>query len=209
MVSDADNSSLQLVEMCSSEGMWSPVCDSDWTLQDATVVCRQLGYPFLGTQILLQSLCYVNVWTSHQITGTGDMKVLDAIEGFSDMIPDCSGTETSLSSCLSHISERSCDYLLVECSTVNPTGEPQTPVIPIFSQAPTPVITASSTAQPTDIERATDDSGGIPTAVIAGVGGVAVIIIVLVLLVLLLLVVVCVKRNKHKSVKIHRCVYAY
>ena len=54
---------------------------------------------------------------------------------------------------------------------------------------------------PTDIGRTTDDSGGIPIAVIAGVGGVAVIIIVLILLVLLLLVVVCVKRNKQKGVR--------
>ena len=59
MVSDADNSSLQLVEMCSSEGVWSPVCDYDWTPQDATVVCRQLGYLFLGTRyfIAISVLC--------------------------------------------------------------------------------------------------------------------------------------------------------
>ena len=43
MVSDVNNSSLQLVEMCSSEGVWSPVCDNYWTLQDATVVCRELN----------------------------------------------------------------------------------------------------------------------------------------------------------------------
>ena len=42
MVSDVKNSSLQLVEMCSSEGVWSPVCDNNWALQDATVVCREL-----------------------------------------------------------------------------------------------------------------------------------------------------------------------
>ena len=131
--------------------------------------------------------------------------MLDAV-GSSDMIPVCSGTETRLISCLSHISERSCDYLLVECSAVNPTGDPQSPVITISSQGTTPVITVSSTAQPTDIGRATDDSGGIPIAVIAGVGGVAVVIIVLILLVLLLLVVVCVKRNKQEGV---RYTYSY
>ena len=43
MVSDVNNSSLQLVEMCSSVGVWSPVCDNNWTLQDATVVCSQLN----------------------------------------------------------------------------------------------------------------------------------------------------------------------
>ena len=212
VVSDANNSSLQLVEMCSSEGVWSPACDSDWTLQDATVVCRQLGYPFLGKVMVLSG----HAWALHQIVCTGNMKVLDAIEGVSDMIPDCSGTETNLMSCLSHIPEMSCDYLLVECSTMNPTGEPQppvitissqgpTPVITISSQAPTPVITATSTAQPTDIGRATDESGGTPIAVIAGVG-VTVVIIVLILLVLLLLVVVCVKRNKQKGV---RYTYSY
>ena len=45
VVSDANNSSLQLVEMCSSEGVWSPVCDYDWTAEDVTVVCRELGFP--------------------------------------------------------------------------------------------------------------------------------------------------------------------
>ena len=44
VLSDADSSSLQLVEMCQSQSVWSPLCDSDWTQQDATVVCRELGY---------------------------------------------------------------------------------------------------------------------------------------------------------------------
>ena len=47
VVSDADNN--QLVEMCSSEGVCSPVCDTSWTTQDATVICRELGYQSLGT----------------------------------------------------------------------------------------------------------------------------------------------------------------
>ena len=56
MVSDVNNSSLQLVEMCSSEGVWSPVCDNNWTLQDATVVCRELerqGFPYIPYRTLV------------------------------------------------------------------------------------------------------------------------------------------------------------
>ena len=37
-VVSANNSSLQLVEICNSTGVWSPVCDYDWTAEDATVV---------------------------------------------------------------------------------------------------------------------------------------------------------------------------
>ena len=62
MVSDVNNSSLQLVEMCSSEGVWSPVCDNNWTLQDATVVCRELekqGY----INVLLRIRMRINACT--------------------------------------------------------------------------------------------------------------------------------------------------
>ena len=31
------------VEVCVN-GIWSPICDSDWTQQDANVICNQLGY---------------------------------------------------------------------------------------------------------------------------------------------------------------------
>ena len=41
--SGVDGSSLQLVEMC-SEGVWSPVCDHNWTVADASVACKELGY---------------------------------------------------------------------------------------------------------------------------------------------------------------------
>ena len=51
LVSDVEQSSLQLVEMC-SEGVWSPVCDYNWTVADATVVCREFG---MSTGIILEN----------------------------------------------------------------------------------------------------------------------------------------------------------
>ena len=62
MVSDVNNNSLQLVEMCSSEGVWSPVCDNNWTLQDATVVCRELdnkGLTYLRAHMVAALLFFM------------------------------------------------------------------------------------------------------------------------------------------------------
>ena len=58
MVNDVKNSSLQLVEMCSSEGVWSPVCDNNWTLQDTTVVCRELDSRSKGPSFIIVSSCF-------------------------------------------------------------------------------------------------------------------------------------------------------
>ena len=43
LVRGVGRNSLPLVEMY-SKGVWSPVCDHNWTMADATVACRELGY---------------------------------------------------------------------------------------------------------------------------------------------------------------------
>ena len=70
VVSDVNNSSLQLVEMCSSKEVWSPVCDNNWTLQDATVVCRELGQG----KVLRCYILYVHLVFISYIQNTQDLR---------------------------------------------------------------------------------------------------------------------------------------
>jgi hypothetical protein len=59
-VSDVhSSSSLRLVQMCSTEGVWFPLCDNNWTRQDASVVCRGLGFTNLGMYGTLQNSTHV------------------------------------------------------------------------------------------------------------------------------------------------------
>ena len=60
----------------SVNGEWGTVCDNAWNLDDATVVCQQLGHD--------------GAWTAHYQPGSGPVKA----EG-----PQCSGEEATLLDC--------------------------------------------------------------------------------------------------------------
>ena len=129
-------------------------------------------------------------------------------------VPVCNGDENNLASCLSISSSPWCQYLLVDCR--NPVPQPLPPVTipsdPTGTVVPdttstgdtimreTLVITESSTAQPEPSGRVRVDSeeGGVPIAVIAGVGGVLVVLIALALLVLLVCFILL-KKNHTKE----------
>ena len=62
-------------------GAWGTVCDDNWGVEDATVVCRQLGFSDVSAQAHSQA---------HFGQGTGSI-LLDDL--------GCTGTETSIEQC--------------------------------------------------------------------------------------------------------------
>ena len=61
-------------------GQWGTVCDDDWDMRDATVVCRQLNYP-AATRAR---------HSAHFGLGTGPIYMADV---------NCKGNETRLNQC--------------------------------------------------------------------------------------------------------------
>ena len=79
---------------------WGTICDDNWDIQDARVICRQLGYPdALAAQ-----------WSAYYGQGTGRIWLDDL---------QCLGTELDLFACAHNgIGEHNCDHsedASVEC----------------------------------------------------------------------------------------------
>ena len=104
------------------QGEWGTVCDDLWDLQDARVVCRQLGFPDAERAVSAQ------VFFS-----TGDGPIF-----FDDV--GCSGSESQLSDC-SHRgwNVNNCGHSEdagVFCATSSPTSGPTSSQIPGDSPSP-------------------------------------------------------------------------
>ena len=72
------HSKIDLVEIY-YEQQWLPVYDHNWTLQDATVICSQLGYQTIATQNVTCSPPSASPVISELICNEGDVSVSQCI----------------------------------------------------------------------------------------------------------------------------------
>lgn len=93
---------------------WGPICDIFWTINDANIVCRQLGHA--GEHFLSAYACKHHVYVcgytiqsnsciSHTCVSAIAAVALDTIVGLSGGHPvmaytDCSGTEHQFGTCV-------------------------------------------------------------------------------------------------------------
>ena len=100
------NATAGTVEICFN-GVWGTVCDDDWDNEDARVVCRQLGLPYLGRQC-------VHTYVQHNVLQKMDFELYTLFpaptaydgarfgRGLGPIQLDdveCSGNESSLQQC--------------------------------------------------------------------------------------------------------------
>ena len=90
MLVDGSNPLEGRVEICLNRA-WGTICNNSFSNDDATVVCRQLGYDFNGTQVLP---------VSDFIEGSGPI-FHDELRctGNEDRVEDCGGPAAGLFAC--------------------------------------------------------------------------------------------------------------
>ena len=89
------------IEICFNNE-WGTICDDNWGKNDATVVCKQLGYSTIGNQP--NKLVYFLLYYTNMFSHTDAVAFSNAHFGsgsgtiFLDNV-GCSGTEASLLDC--------------------------------------------------------------------------------------------------------------
>ena len=104
------------IQICDNRNRWRAVCENRWTIQDARVACRQLGYAggelSVSNAASLQTLFHGYIaqhCTNSCYDGGGDLNL--GIRNF-----DCRGTETQLINCTTGSMTRKCGkYAGISC----------------------------------------------------------------------------------------------
>ncbi|CAI8016590.1 hypothetical protein GBAR_LOCUS10167 [Geodia barretti] len=103
ILSESTRESFSIVEYCKDFMGWVILCDegNEWTLEDATVVCRQAGR--LGDKV-----------KPHELGN----KILNA----RGTVPQCYGNESHIDDC-NNITTTECSPVLVDCGTMASSGD--------------------------------------------------------------------------------------
>ena len=98
------------VEVCINDA-WGTVCDDGWSPNDASVVCRQLGYDHRG---ILYTTCYLHLVTfTHINTGAVALRYAFFGQGTGEILfsnVGCSGEESEILDCSSTPPRDGCDH---------------------------------------------------------------------------------------------------
>ncbi|XP_070567217.1 scavenger receptor cysteine-rich domain superfamily protein-like [Ptychodera flava] len=89
------------------DGMWGSVCDDDWDIYDATVACRQLGFPLGVSEVKKNAYFGRNavgpIWLSGLSCNGGERSLADCMTTRNYGINDCKIEKTAGVVCQGHV----------------------------------------------------------------------------------------------------------